>query len=439
MSAALLDLSAVVGPVPNAITVAGTAAIVALLARRGRRWWTVVVPLLVVGAVAVAAAAGLVVDRWWRPFPDPLPVRVLAWGAVAVFASGVAVAAAFRAGLRRRLLTAVLLVIALTLPAMKINAFYGYYPTLRAAFGIPDANAVDLADVPAAATVVTAPPGQDLASVWQPPPDQPATGRVAQVDIPGVRSGFSARPAAVYLPPAYLSAQRRPLLPVLVLVAGQPGGPQDWLVAGKLAAVMDRFAAANRGLAPVVVVPDATGAPLANPLCLDSRLGNVETYLARDVPEWAATTLQVDTAPGRRAIGGFSYGGTCALQLAVRAPAEYPTFLDISGQAEPTLGNRDLTVAAAFGGDQAAFAAVNPADVLASTTLPASAGVFAVGRDDAEYEPQARAMLEATRRAGMDVRLDPQPGGHAWPVATAALEAALPWLAQRAGLLPPAR
>ena len=49
------------------------------------------------------------------------------------------------------------------------------------------------------------------------------------------------------------------------------------------------------------------------------------------------------------AVGGVSYGGTCALQLATNHPDVYPTFLDISGSAEPTLGDRGCTVAAAFG------------------------------------------------------------------------------------------
>jgi len=31
-------------------------------------------------------------------------------------------------------------------------------------------------------------------------------------------------------------------------------------------------------------VPDDLGSPVANPLCLDSRLGRVHTYLTRDVP-----------------------------------------------------------------------------------------------------------------------------------------------------------
>ena len=75
--------------------------------------------------------------------------------------------------------------------------------------------------------------------------------------------------AQVYLPPSYFT-NPRPLLPVLVLMAGQPGKPEDWLQGGKLTATMDAFARDHEGLAPVVVIADGTGSQMANPLCTDS-------------------------------------------------------------------------------------------------------------------------------------------------------------------------
>ena len=144
--------------------------------------------------------------------------------------------------------------------------------------------------------------------------------------------------------------------------------------------------------------------------------------------------LQVDPDPQRWAVGGFSYGGTCALQLAVRAPSTYPTFIDISGQAEPTLGSHSQTVAATFAGDEAAFRAVNPLDILATGRFPASAGLVAVGGDDPVYGPQARAVIAAARQAGMTIEAPVVAGGHSWTVAISALATALPWLAIRTGL-----
>jgi S-formylglutathione hydrolase FrmB len=240
----------------------------------------------------------------------------------------------------------------------------------------------------------------------------------------------------VYLPPAYLATPRAKL-PVLVLVAGQPGTTRDWIDAGQVSPLLDRFAREHRGLAPIVVMPDHLGSTFANPLCLDSRLGNVETYLATDVPAWVRQHLQVADDPSGWAIGGFSQGGTCALQLAVRAPGVYRTFVDIAGQREPTLGTRKRTVDRAFGGDTVAFAAVNPLDVLARTRFPHSAGIIVAGSDDHPYKQDAGDVFQACQRSGMAVQWMELPGGHNFAVWRPALDRSLPWLASRLGLVGP--
>jgi enterochelin esterase-like enzyme len=246
-------------------------------------------------------------------------------------------------------------------------------------------------------------------------------------------SRFPARDARIYLPPAYFT-DPRPVLPVLVLLAGQPGTTEDWLVGGRLTRIMDAYAADHRGLAPVVVLADGTGRRLANPLCADSRLGNAATYLAVDVPNWVRTHLQVNPDPRGWAVGGLSYGGTCALQLATTRPEVYPTFLDLSGQAEPTLGDRTTTIRKAFDGDADAFARNNPADLLARHRYPDSAGAFVVGLGDTESRAAIERLADAARAAGMDVHLTELPGGHTFAVWSAGLEKELPWLGHRLGL-----
>lgn len=252
--------------------------------------------------------------------------------------------------------------------------------------------------------------------------------------IPGPLSGFSARPAAVYLPPAYFS-DPRPRLPVVVLLAGQPGDPDDWVGAGKLATVMDRFAVQHDGLAPVVVVADATGSRFADPLCVDGPRGNAATYLVKDLPHWVAQHLTVDSDPQAWAIAGASYGGTCALQLGTNHPEVYPTFLDISGSSEPTLGTRDRTVKEAFGGSDAAFTRVNPIDLMRGRSFRGSAARFVAGAGDRDARNDAHRVLAAATGSGMATRYDEVPGSHDWRCFTAALALELPWLAQRTGLV----
>jgi enterochelin esterase-like enzyme len=255
------------------------------------------------------------------------------------------------------------------------------------------------------------------------------------VEIPGTVSRFPARPGYVYLPPAY-AVTPRPNLPVIVLVAGQPGSPESWLTSGRLATTMDAYAHAHHGLAPVVVIPDDLGATLSNPLCVDSPRGNAETYLARDVPAWITSHLQV--APGRESwfIGGLSQGGTCSLQLAVRAPEVYGGFLDISGQREPTLGGRQKTVDRVFGGNAAAYARINPMDIMRGTRFEHTAGLLVAGTSDQVYLPQQRAVLGACLAAGMQASLVVLPGGHTWTVWREGLVHGLPWVGVRSKLSP---
>jgi enterochelin esterase-like enzyme len=428
-----LDVSLLDGPLPWLLLGAGALGAVALLARRDRRWWTRSVPLALLAGAAAAGAAALLVDVVWRPFPDPLPPAVLA--AVGVVATAVVLLAA---GLPRRRawgrVGAVLATAAVVAAgAQSLNGYYRQYPTLRTLLGLPAADVVPFTDVALRAPLVPAPAGRPLDQVWTAPPDIPPAGVVTQVDVPAPASGFAARSALLYLPPAYLVSPRAEL-PVLVLMPGQPGAPQDWFDGGQLAQRMDRYAAAHRGLAPVVVVVDQLGDPLANPLCVDSPLGAVATYLTVDVPNWVRATLQVDRDPAAWAIGGLSNGGTCSLQTAVNHPGVYPTFVDVSGEQEPTLGDRQRTLDAAFGGDPAAFAAVNPLDVLAARRFPGTAGYLVAGAQDSTYLPAARRVLAACRAAGMDVQLHVLPGGHTFAVWGPGLEGALPWLGTRLGL-----
>jgi S-formylglutathione hydrolase FrmB len=454
-----LDWSLVAGPLPVILLVGALLALAWLVAgrnapgrgwlRRGARggtagaavpvrWLAIWVPLIVMAAGGVIALLTWLINNVWRPFPDLLPFTIVLWSWVAL--AGLALALARQPLLRtwpRRAAAIAAGVLVLAAAANQVNGYFQAYPSLRVALAPwldPKPVFTRTANVPE----VVARPGQALESIWHPPHGMPTTGAVYQVNIPGVRSGFAARPGYLYLPPAYLTAPR-PQLPVLVLLAGQPGDPRAWLDSGQLQAMMDGFAKRHNGLAPVVVMPDDLGSEFANPLCLNSRLGEVQTYLTVDVPNWITSHLQVRPPGQGWAIGGFSEGGTCAIQLSTQAPQLYPLFVDISGQIEPTLGSRQLTISRAFGGDAAAFARVDPIVVLARTRFPRNAGVFVGGADDRVYTPQQRSMYRAARHAGMNVTFMELPGGHDWRVWRAGLEHNLAWLASRLGITGPAR
>ncbi len=423
-----LDWSLLTGLVPKILLVLGIVALVVLVASRARAWWLWQVWLVAAIAVGLTVGVGLFVDRVWQPFPDDLANQNLYWIAVGLFGVGLAVGRFAGWGWWARVGSLGLLVLVVAMAANQINGFYGYYPTTRYALGL---EATTPLATGTKADVVAPPANGSLESVWHAPADMPAQGSLASnVVIPGTKSGFQPRGAFVYTPPAYNSAPRA-LLPVLILMHGQPGDPSNWVSGGQIVSTMDAYASRHHGLAPVVVMPDVTGGGDANPMCMNSRLGQMQTYLSEDVPDWIRSTLQVDTDPKVWAVAGLSYGGTCSLQLALNVPQQFPTFLDMSGQDEPTLGTREQTVQAAFGGDEAAFEAVNPADLMRTHKYPGTAGVFTGGRDDSEFTPQQQKIYGEAKAAGLDVRFELVDGSHDFTAWNEGLDSNLDWLGQR--------
>lgn len=310
-------------------------------------------------------------------------------------------------------------------------------PTVR-----PTPAAVSSSGIPAAEAPrgTRGPVDADLAATWTPPLDQPVQGRLLRVTIPATRSHFAARQALLYLPPAALTPAP-PALPVDVLLSGQSrgAGPDDVQNAGHIEQTMDALATVDRGLTPIVVVPDQLGPQSANPMCVDGRLGNSRTYLTQDVPAWVTSHLTVQTAASAWTIGGFSQGGTCAIQLGAGDPSRFGNLIDVSGERGPSLGTVSRTIAEGFAGDRAAWAAAQPAALLAAgAPFRATNAFFAVGALDTTYGPVMPVTARDARAAGMHVATWVVPGGrHSWITARAALAAGLDWLQPRVGLAPP--
>jgi S-formylglutathione hydrolase FrmB len=249
----------------------------------------------------------------------------------------------------------------------------------------------------------------------------PSTGTVGTVRIPGTVSGFVARPAFVYLPPAARVANP-PRLPVVVALSGQPGGPIDVIDAGHLDETMNRIAAAHHGVAPIVVIPDQLGAKGSNPMCVDSPLGHAATYITVDVRRWILEHLPVSTARQAWTIAGFSEGGTCAIQFGAGYPSLFGSIVDISGQVNPKNGSRAHTIRTGFGGSVARYHRLSPLGLLSAQRFPHTRALFAAGALDTRYSPMMRKVAAAAKAAGMQVTTREMPGGaHNWHMASAGL------------------
>ncbi|MEJ2863361.1 alpha/beta hydrolase [Actinomycetospora flava] len=302
-----------------------------------------------------------------------------------------------------------------------INAHFDYFRTLGDVIGLPPSDEVELAALLARTS-------------------RPDRGVVTSMEIPGKVSGFTGRPATVWVPPAWF-ARPRPTLPVVMLLHGTPGTPQDWLDGGQAGATADEYAAAHGGTAPILVMPDVNGTIDGDSECVDGPGGRVETYLTADVPRFVQDVFHA-AAPGRTwAVAGLSEGGSCSLMLALRHPDLFATFGDYAGLAGPRAGDTNADTASAvaqlFGGSQQAFLAHEPAALLAGRRYDGLGGWFEVG--DADPEPSAAldTVVPAARRAGIATCEVVVPGGgHTFALFSQAFSDSLPWMAGRLGVGP---
>lgn len=427
MEPAVADLSLIDGWVPPVLLAVGGVALFLLLARRGRGALITVVVAVLLATMTYVGLNPLVVDVL-DLVPEPLPGAVPVWIAVGVGAVALAVGSLFGTTGGRKALAIGCGVLVLVTAGAQINVYFEVYPTVASLAGADDEPLAT-----GGRGAQSRPMDTPVVDRWE----GPATGAstVPNAPIPGTVSGFTGRPARIYLPAAYHSPDP-PLLPVLVLVAGQPGGPDDWVVSGRLQMLMDGVAAAHGGLAPVTVVVDPNGADTANTMCMDSDIAKADTYLSVDVPAWIEANLGVDSNKEHWAFGGWSFGGTCALQMATRHPDIYPNFIDMAGEREPALSaDRTRTVQEAFHGDTAAFDALTPLTLMAQKRYPDVWGYFSNGGDEAEVGAWTTEVSTAAGKAGMTVKTQVVPGqGHSWGVPIASLPPALDFLATRLGL-----
>ena len=331
----------------------------------------------------------------------------------------------------RRALAVVLVPLVLLSTALGVDSIYGEYQTIGTLVGYTPYASLGSIEVHKAAMSV---------SDWHSKarkgslPSMPSQGKVLTVDIPNTESNFTARKAMIYLPPAALS-DRPPALPVMELLAGQPGSPSRLIDAGNIAATMNAYAAKHDGLAPIVLVPDQNGEATHNSLCADTTQGNAETYLTTDVVNWAKKMLPVAKSARMWAMGGFSQGGTCTTQLVPRHPDIYGAMLPVDGELKPTNGSVAKMVQEYFAGDRKAYDEQVPVNAIASSGTSEQALFTGAGERDKESISNMRTIAAAARKAGMEVTELIVPGaGHDWHAVQAVWRPGLDWFGERTGL-----
>ncbi|MGW1903252.1 alpha/beta hydrolase [Streptomyces sp. DSM 41493] len=177
-------------------------------------------------------------------------------------------------------------------------------------------------------------------------------GKVQSVRIVGQRSR-AVNPAFVYLPPQYFQKQyERHRFPVMVVISGYPGGIMNLAQHLQVPQTAGKLLSENKMQPTVIVMVRPTIAPPRDTECVDVPDGpQAETFFTKDLPDALKSTYRVGADPSAWGVLGYSSGGTCALQLAMRQPDVYPAAAALSGDYK--VGN-DLTTGNLFGSGEAA-------------------------------------------------------------------------------------
>ena len=401
----VLRMNVVDGPFIITVYALAAAVFVYLLGRGP--WWGWILTAIVVLIVGAIVGAGVL---WWAVnvvdlFGGPVSEATWWWVPAAFAAFALAIWNLWYSRWWRKLIALLAIPLFALTALLGINASYGLDPTLGSILGISTAGTIDLDDPDA---TPSPDPTEPLHQTWTPPEDMPSVGTIGTPSpaVPNTNSDFPARPAQLYLPPAALVPDA-PRLPLVIMMMGQPGDPD----ASFIGQVLDEYAARNGGLAPIVLVVDQLGDPTEDPLCLDTELGEAETYIMQDVVPWAKQYLDVLQGRQFTTVAGYSNGGECAAYFGAKYPEVFGNILSVSPVEYPGADQNDEVLSTVFNGDQAAYDAVKPANIMASKApYPDTTAVFTVGENDATFAPGAQRLSDAALQAGMVTTFFSVPG-----------------------------
>jgi poly(3-hydroxybutyrate) depolymerase len=313
------------------------------------------------------------------------------------------------------------IVIAMTGGIAVVNYYYGYYTSWGQLWADFHGGAGDLGAV--AATTTTSTSAATLQS-----------GRIGWISLPGVHSGISRR-GLLYLPPQYSQAKYAHVsFPVVELFHGTPGSPLSWDTVLRINHVADALIAKHL-MGPMVLVMPAINGSGHNGYqdCVNGPGVNDETYLTQDVRADLFARYRVSHDPYEWGMTGYSSGGYCSANLALRHRGYFGAAAVIEGYFRAA----DGPAGKALKGNQALEAANSPlylAERLTPDGGPIPAFWIAAGTHQKKYYQTATAFAAALGRVQQVpfFSLDAADTGNAWQ---AALPTALAWLWQQ--LAPP--
>jgi poly(3-hydroxybutyrate) depolymerase len=309
------------------------------------------------------------------------------------------------------------IVVAMTGGVAAINFYYGYYTSWSQLWADVHGTNGGLGTVVATRTTASG----------------ITAGRLGWTDLPGKLSGYDRR-GLVYLPPQYAQpryAQVR--FPVVELFHGTPGNPLAWASVVKVSQVMDVLIARHEIGPMVLVMPSINGSGHDYQDCVNGPAVNDETYLMKDVRADVLAHYRVSADPYEWGASGYSSGGYCAANLALRHRTSFGAAAVIEGYFRAA----DGPAADALNRSQLLENANSPL-YLAERFNPAAGPVPAFWvagglNDPSDYRPATVFTAAMSRFEQVPfVKLNAGDTGNAW---SAAMPAALTWMWQQ--LAPP--
>ena len=258
-------------------------------------------------------------------------------------------------------------------------------------------------------------------------PELPQRGILLDVKIPARSPRLPSGHSYVYLPPQYRSsAWSQRSFPVVEGFHGSPGRPSDWIAGLSADVQLDRAISSGRLPPMIVVFPPTNTSMLRSLECTNTKDGlRDEDYLTTDVHDWVASHFRANTA--RWTALGFSTGGYCALDLAMRHPDLFDKIISLDGYGR-ALHDR---FARGLWRDKADRDAHSP-DVWAATHRPTGQSFYlAAGTQDHEAIHDLLTTWTALtafgwRTPGSALALEPH-GKHTFPAWRQAFLPALGW------------
>jgi enterochelin esterase-like enzyme len=221
-----------------------------------------------------------------------------------------------------------------------VNRYYNYYQTWGSITA--DFSSQGVANLPQAPQLGNKGGGtiSRLGLSPQARAEASETGYMFETVIKGKLSRIS-RTAYIYLPPEYFQSRYATYrFPVIELLHGQPGTPEQWVNPMNVLPTLDDMLATHQADPVVLVMPDTDGGRQYSLQCLNAADGLQDaTYVAEDVPDFVAASYRVQPPGKAWGVAGLSEGGFCAANLALQYPTRFGDAGVLSGYFAP-LDNR---------------------------------------------------------------------------------------------------